>query len=95
MIKNRWAATITGTITPTATGTDILWAVDGVGTKHYEHLVTIAEGLPEGSLYDHGIPEAVSKVALKMFGRKKIRHLANILDGGEKVHAIGVGTLSN
>ena len=37
----------------------------------------------------------MSKVALKIFGRKEIRHLANILHGGEKVHAIGVGTLSN
>ena len=94
MMKNRWAATITGTITATATGAEILWAVDGLGNKHYEHLVTIAKGLPKGSLCDHGIPEAVSKVALKTFGRKEIRHLANILDRGEKVHAIGVGVLS-
>ncbi|TFD56148.1 MULTISPECIES: hypothetical protein [unclassified Cryobacterium] len=76
MMKNRWAATITGTITPVATGTKILWVVDGLGNKHYEHLVTIAKGLPKGSLYDHGIPEAVSKVALKIFGRKEIRHIA-------------------
>jgi len=93
--KNRWAATITGAVSPSDTGTDIEWTVDGLGNKHYEHLVTIAEGLPEGSLYDHGIPNAVSEVALKIFGRKEIRHLANVLDRNEAVHAIGVGKLEN
>lgn len=93
MMKNRWGATITGTLSPGAKGTDIEWVVDGLGNKHYEHMVTIGEGMPEGSLDDHGIPEAVSKVALKLFGRKEIRHLANVLDRGEFVYAIGVGNL--
>ncbi|WP_448058905.1 PH domain-containing protein [Cellulomonas hominis] len=91
MIKNRWGATITGTLSPSARGTDVEWVIDGLGTKHYEHMVTIGAGMPEGSLYDHGIPEAVSRVTLKVFGRKEIRHLANVLDRGEFVHAIGVG----
>lgn len=94
MMKNRWGATITGTISPSAHGTDIEWVVDGPGNKHYEHMVTIADGMPERSLFDHGIPEAVAKVALKLFGRKEIRHLANVLDRGELVHAIGVGNLA-
>lgn len=94
LAKNRWAASITGAVTASQRGTDILWTVEGLGNKHYEHLVTIAEGLPDGSLDDHGIAEAVAKVALKVFGRKEIRHLANILDGGEEVHAIGVGALA-
>jgi hypothetical protein len=93
--KNRWAATITGAVSPSDKGTDIEWTVDGLGNKHYEHLATIAEGLPEGSLYDHGIPNAVSKVTLKIFGRKEIRHLANVLDRNEAVQAIGVGKLGN
>jgi hypothetical protein len=91
--KNRWAATITGTLTAGSKGTDIEWVVDGLGNKHYEHMVTIADGMPDGSLDDHGIPDAVAKVALKLFGRKEIRHLANVLDRGEFVHAIGVGSL--
>lgn len=56
-------------------------------------MVTIAEGLPAGALDDHGIPEAVSKIVLTLFGRKEIRHLANVLDRGEFVHSIGVGNL--
>lgn len=91
--KNRWGATITGTLTAGSKGTDIEWVVDGLGNKHYEHMVTIASGMPEGSLDDHGIPEAVARVALKLFGRKEIRHLANVVDRGEFVHAIGVGSL--
>lgn len=75
MMKNRWAATITGMLSPHDGSTDIEWTIDGLGNKHYEHMVTIAEGMPEGSLDDHGIPEAVSKIALKVFGRKEIRHL--------------------
>lgn len=94
MLKNRWAATITGVLSPGNAGTDIEWTIDGLGTKHYEHMVTIAEGMPEGSLDERGIPEAVLKIALKMFGRKEIRHLANVLDRGEFVHAIGVESLS-
>lgn len=93
MLKNRWGATITGTLSRGSKGTDIEWVIDGPGNKHYEHMVTIGEGMPEGALDDHGIPEAVSKIALKMFGRKEIRHLANVLDRGEFVHAIGIGNL--
>lgn len=93
MIKNRWAATITGTLTPGERGTDIEWIIDGLGNKHFEHMVMIGTGMPEGSLYDHGIPDAVAKVSLKVFGRKEIRHLANVLDRAEYVHAIGVGSL--
>lgn len=96
MMKNRWAAKITGALTPNQTGgTDITWTIDGPGDKHYEHMAKIAEGLPEGALDDHGIAAAASKVAGKIFGRKEIRHLANVLDPGEQVHAIGVGSFDN
>lgn len=93
MLKNRWGATITGTLSLGSKGTDVEWVIDGPGSKHYEHMVAIGEGMPAGSLDDHGIPEAVSKIALKVFGRKETRHLANVLDRGEFVHAIGIGNL--
>lgn len=93
--KNRWAAKINGSVSTSDAGTEISWTVEGMGDKHFEHLAVIAEKLPEGILYDHGIPEAASKVALKIFGRKEIGHLANILDRAEHVHAIGVGQFKN
>lgn len=94
MMKNRWAAKISGTLTPDRTGgTNITWTIDGMGDKHYEHMVKIAEGLPDGALDDHGITAAASRVAGTIFGQTEIRHLANILGPGEQVHAIGVGHL--
>ncbi|TQS90650.1 hypothetical protein EU811_17555 [Arthrobacter sp. TS-15] len=93
--NNQWAAKINGTITAEADKTHIEWRVDGLGNKHYKHLIKISEGLPEGLLDDHGIQEAASKVALRIFGRKEIAHLANVLDRNETVNAIGVGRFEN
>ena len=95
MMKNRWAAKIHGDVRESPGGTEVTWTVEGQGNKHFEHLGTIAEHLPEGLLYDHGIPAAADKLANRIFGRKEIRHLANVLDADELVHAIGVGQYSN
>lgn len=94
MLKNRWAAKINGELSDISPDTEVLWTVEGLGDKHYEHLATLAERLPEGLLFDHGIPEAASKLANKIFGRKEIGHLGNLLDRRELVHAIGVGQFS-
>lgn len=91
IMKNRWAAKIHGVVTGSSNGTEIDWTVDGLGDKHFEHLATIAEHLPEGLLHDHGVPAAAAKLANRIFGRKEINHLANILNRGELVHALGVG----
>lgn len=95
IMKNRWAAKIHGDITASPSGTDIDWTVEGLGDKHFEHLATIAEHLPDGLLYDHGIPAAAAKLANRIFGRKEISHLSNILDRAELVHALGVGQYAN
>jgi hypothetical protein len=95
LLSNQWGAKINGAITPDADKTHIEWRVDGLGNKHYKHLIKISEGLPEGLLDDHGIQEAASHVTLRIFGRKEIAHLANVLDRGETVNAIGVGRFEN
>lgn len=95
LLSNQWGAKITGVIIPDADKTHIEWRVDGLGNKHYKHLIRISEGLPEGLLDDHGIQEAASNVALRIFGRKEIAHLANVLERGEPVSAIGVGRFEN
>ncbi|MET3934869.1 PH domain-containing protein [Arthrobacter sp. OAP107] len=95
LLSNQWAAKITGSIVPDADKTHIEWRVEGLGNKHYKHLIKISEGLPEGMLDDHGVQAAASQVALRIFGRKEIAHLANVLDRGETVQAIGVGRLEN
>ncbi|WP_216699706.1 PH domain-containing protein [Arthrobacter sp. H5] len=95
LFSNQWAAKINGAIIQDASKTHIEWRVDGLGNKHYKHLIKISDGLPEGLLDDHGIQEAASRVALRIFGRKEIAHLANVLDRGEIVNAIGVGRFEN
>lgn len=95
LMANQWAAKIHGSIIPDGGRTHIEWTVEGLGNKHYSHLIRISEGLPEGVLDDHGVQAAAAKVALRIFGRKEIAHLANVLDRGEEVHAIGVGRLDN
>lgn len=91
IMKNRWAAKIHGDVRESPRGTEVTWTVDGLGNKHFEHLGSIAEHLPDGLLYDHGIPAATEKLANRIFGRKEIRHLVNVLDADELVRAIGVG----
>ncbi|MBT2548938.1 PH domain-containing protein [Arthrobacter sp. ISL-65] len=95
LLSNQWAAKITGIITPDTGNTHVDWHVEGLGNKHYKHLIKISEGLPEGLLDDHGIEAAASQVPLRIFGRKEIAHLANVLDRSETVHAIGVGRYEN
>ena len=94
MIKNRRAAKINGVISRTALGVEILWTVEALAEKHAAHLDVIAQGLPEGMLFDHGITQAASHMS-KVFGSKNIRRLANVLDSDALVHAMGVGVLGN
>jgi hypothetical protein len=95
LLSSQWGAKISGAITPAGDKTHIEWRVDGMGNKHYKHLIKISEGLPEGLLDDHGVQAAASQVALRVFGCKEIAHLANVLDRGETVAAMGVGRFDN
>lgn len=36
IMKNRWASTITGSLSRREGSTDIEWTIDGLGNKHYE-----------------------------------------------------------
>ena len=92
--KNRRATMINGAISQTGLGVEILWTVETVDDKHVAHLDAIAQGLPEGMLFDHGITQAASHLG-KVFGSKDIRHLANVLDSDELVHTMGIGVLGN
>ena len=94
LVKNRGAAKINGAICQTALGVEVLWTVEALDDKHTSPLATIAKGLPEGMLFDHGIALAASKLN-KIFGSKDIRRLMNVLDCDERVHAMGVGMLEN
>jgi hypothetical protein len=94
VLRNRPASTLTATVTPGEAGTQVDWTLPGRGSTAYEHLLTLAERLPDGALHDHGIREAAARVGLRIFGRRQTRYLADILDQGESVLAVGAGVLA-
>lgn len=91
LLANQWAAKIMAEVNPSSFGSTVRLTVSGLGNKHYAHLTSIAVQLPERVLDDHGIGAATAGLANKIFGRKEIAHLSNVLDSGERVSAIGVG----
>ncbi|GAA1616797.1 PH domain-containing protein [Actinoplanes couchii] len=92
LIKNRWPAKVSARLQRHASGAIVRWNVDMRGTKHFAILDDIAERLPEGTLDDRGTAEAAARLGLhRIFGRKEIRHLGNVLTGDEDVVALGQG----
>lgn len=92
LMKNRWAAKISAQLTPRGAGTCVRWKVDALGDKHFDILDDIAAKLPVGVLDDQGIAAAVADLGLhRIFGRKEIRHLHNVLHVDEDVVALGTG----
>jgi hypothetical protein len=65
------------------------------GTKHYELLDEIAEHVPDDVFDDQGVTAAVERLGKvgRMFGRKEVRHLHNIIRSTEKVAELGQGQL--
>jgi hypothetical protein len=94
--RNRWAAEVSAQIAPHPNGSAVRWQVDMVGTKHFEILDEIADHLPDGLLDDRGIEAAVERLGLhRVFGRKEIRHLHNMLTADEAVLVLGQGQYGN
>ncbi|GAA0811630.1 PH domain-containing protein [Spirilliplanes yamanashiensis] len=92
LMKNRWAAKISAQLTPRGDGAAVRWRVDALGDKHFDILDDIAAELPAGLLDDQGIAAAVADLGLhRVFGRKEIRHLHNVLHVDEDVVALGTG----
>jgi hypothetical protein len=70
----------------------VRWKIDTLGNKHFAILDEIAEHLPDEMLDDQGIGQAVQNLGLhRIFGRKEIRHLHNVLSVDEDVIALGTG----
>lgn len=95
ILLDRWAAKIKGTITPEGDKTHIEWTVEGLGDKHYAHLVKISKGLPDGMLDDHGVTSLIPKTLGFAFAIGEITYLPNILDRGETVLAMAVGKVAD
>jgi Bacterial PH domain/Short C-terminal domain len=91
--KNRWAAEMSADITPTVGGSIVVCRVDMAGNKHYALLADIADAMGDEVFDDRGVTAAVDRLgkASKLFGRKEIRHLRNLVYGNEGVVELGQG----
>lgn len=93
MIRNRWAADVTVVIEALGGGSMALTTVDMAGNKHYAVLSDLAEALGDDLFDDRGVRSAVERLgkAGRLFGRKEVRHLKNLLRANEEVLELGQG----
>lgn len=97
LLKNRWAADVRIELEPTADGSIAVARVEMNGNKHYELLGEIAEAIGDDCFDDRGAAEAIERLGKmgRIFGRKEVRHLRNILRGTERVVVLGQGQYGN
>lgn len=94
--KNRWAAEVAATVNPLLDGCEVMWQIQmSGGTKHFEVLDDIGEQVPDDVFDDQGVKAAVERLgkAGRLFGRKEVRHLHNIIRSSENVAELGQGSL--
>lgn len=93
IMKNRWAAEVSVDLSPSEGGTAAVCRVDMAGTKHFELLGEIAEAVGDDVYDDRGVADAVQRLgkAARIFGRKEVRHVRNLLRSTERVAELGQG----
>ena len=66
-------------------------------TKHFEVLGDIAEAVGDDVYGDRGVAHAVQRLgkAARIFGRKEVRHVWNLLRSTERVTELGQGQYGN
>jgi hypothetical protein len=91
--KNRWAAEISATVSPLGSGSMVLCRVDMAGNKHYALLSEVADAVGDDAFDDQGVVGAVERLGKwsRVFGRKEVRHLHNVLRVSETVLELGQG----
>lgn len=93
IMKNRWAAELAVDLTPRVAGSVAVCRVDMLGSKHFDLLDELAEAVGEDVLDDLGLGAAVVRLgkASRLFGRREIRHVRNLLSISELVEELGQG----
>lgn len=96
LLKNRWAADAAFELEPLAQGTLVVARVEMNGTKHYAMLDEVAEKVGDDAFDDRGVADAVQRLGKmgRIFGRKEVRHVRNLLHGDERVIILGQGQYS-
>ena len=85
--KNRWAAEISATVSPFASGSMVLCRVEMAGHKHYALLSEVADAVGDDAFDDQGVAGAVERLGKwsRLFGRTEVRHMHNVLRVSETV----------
>ncbi len=93
MMKNRWASDISVEIQPLGAGSMATCTVDMLGNKHFAVLGDLAEAVGDDLFDDRGVAQAVERLGKtsRLFGRKEVRHLRNLLRASEEVLELGQG----
>lgn len=93
MLRNRWAAEVGVVLTPLPDGCSATCRVDMAGSKHFEVLGELADTLGDEIFDDRGVADAMDRLgkSSRVFGRKELRHLRNLLGASERVADLGVG----
>lgn len=93
MLKNRWAADLSAEVQPLPSGSIVVCKVDMAGNKHFALLSELAESVGDDVFDDRGVAPAVERLgkASRLFGRKEVRHLRNVLRASEQVLELGQG----
>lgn len=96
-LKNRWSATVEASITSGEPGSIVTWRIDMYGNAHYKLLAEVAEKVGDQYFDDRGLKAAIDRMhkASKLFGRKEIRHVRNLLYATESVIELGQGVYDN
>jgi hypothetical protein len=93
--KNRWAGELRIEVQPFGSGSIAVCTVDMAGTKHGEVLEQLTDAVGADAFDDRGVGEALGRLGKtsKLFGRKELRHLPNLLDRSERVESLAQGEL--
>lgn len=94
IMRNRWSADVNVQLGPAPDGCVAVCRVSmPAGTKHYEVLDDVAEAVGDDLFDNRGLTEALQRLgrASRLFGRKELRHLRNLLHGTEHVVELGQG----
>ncbi len=95
LLKRRPASRLAGYLTPTKSGTEIIWACADAKHRSNGYLLSLEESLPAGMLYYHGVVEAAAASGALFEGIKAFRNVVDTLRPDESVGAVARGMIGD
>jgi hypothetical protein len=94
LLRRRAAWDITAAVTTARSETLVSWAARALAGEHIEHLLGMADQLPQGLIFDHGIAEAASLSGSAPLTAPMRAALVSIMRRAELVLAIAAGEVT-